>query len=212
MRASILMRLNAADKMSAVRLFRGLATERPLSNFVRVIPTAHVATPLGFGSEASRFSPRQLPSRRIPPFGLVYGTIDLATAVCETVVRDSLDLKPTRILQTDDYNTYSAINFSTRGESDLQLLDLTAGNSLRYGVPTDVTRHSKHTSGQSFSEFVYAHMPAVDGLLDTSRFTERLCVAVYDRAIPKLVASPTATPLRKSLLSATLTAWNIGAA
>ncbi len=209
MRASDLLKLNAAQKRSVAGLFGGLTTVRPLSNFIRVIPTANAATPLGFGNGTSRFSPRKLRSRPTPPFGLIYGTVDLATGVYETIVRDSLDILPSRIVRPLDYNTRSAINFSTRRGGGLNLLDLTAGNAARFGVPTDVIRYSNHKSGQFFSEFVHAEMPSIDGLLYTSRFTELVCVAVYDRALTKLVAAPTVPPLRKALLQPIMAPWNI---
>jgi len=208
-RASDLAKLNAAQRSAVSGLFNGLATARPLSNFVRVTSTVHAGSPLGFGPGSSRFSPRRLASRPTPPFGLIYGTVDLATGVYETIVRDSLDIMPACIMRRADYRGWSAINFSTRAGSGLNLVDLTSGNAARFGVPTDVVRYSNHKSGQFFSEFVYANMPAIDGMLYTSRFTELLCVAVYDRAIPKLIAARTKPVLTKPILQPIMAPWNI---
>lgn len=182
---------------------------RPIVNFVRVMQTIYASKPLSFGSGSSRFSPRVLPSRPTQPFGLVYGTIDLPTACFEAVIRDSFNIFPSRILRSADYNTRSAVNFSSLLGQALQLLDLANGNAIRYGVPTDVIRYSNHKSGQYFSEFVYSEMPDIDGLLYTSRFTENLCVAIYDRAIPKMVSSGAAPKLTKNLLSPILASWNV---
>ncbi|MBO6727785.1 MAG: RES family NAD+ phosphorylase [Rhizobiaceae bacterium] len=186
-----------------------MRTSRPLANYVRVMPSVHVGTPLGFGYGTSRFSPRLIPSRPQMPFGLIYGALDLSTACYEAIIRDSVDLTPGRILRKGDYDTRSAVNFSTRSGQSLDLLDLTGGNAVRYGVPTDVIRYSHHQAGQHFSEFVYSEMPDIDGLLYTSRFTETLCVAVYDRAIAKLTSPGAALKLNKAILAPVLAPWNV---
>ena len=143
------------------------------------------------------------------PFGLIYGTSDLATGCFETIIRDKFDITPTRILRSRDYSSRSAVNFSTLPANPLTLLDLTAGNAVRFGLPTDVIRYSDHEAGQYFSEFVYAELPDVDGLLYSSRFTELVCVAVYDRSIPKLVSSATAIGFNSSILAPLLAPWNV---
>ena len=174
------------------------------------MPTTYAKKdPLSYGFGTSRFSPRHLPSRPSQPFGLIYGTINLETASFEAIIRDSLNLLPARILRPVAYRPKSAVNFSTTSGSALTLLDMTAGNASRYGVPTDVIRYSNHKSGQFFSEFVYANMPDMDGLLYSSRFTEALCVAVYDRAIPKLVSSGGHVSLSKRILAPILAPWNV---
>lgn len=187
-----------------------MKTVRPLSNFVRIMPTTYARRdPLSFGYGSSRFSPRLLPSRPTQPFGLIYGTVNLATAGFEAIIRDRFNLLPSRIMRSLDYNRRSAVNFSTSPGSGLTLLDMTSGNAARYGVPTDVIRYSNHKSGQFFSEFVYTHLPDVDGLLYASRFTEALCVAVYDRAIPKLVSPASPTQLTRRILAPTMGPWNV---
>ena len=80
---------------------------------------------------------------------------------------------------------------------------------MRCGVPTDVIRYSVHTDGQCFSEFVYANMPIVDGLLYRSRLTERLCIAIYDRARVKLTVNQGPRPLTRAMLAQALTSWNV---
>ncbi len=111
-----------------------------------------------------------------------------ATAVYETLIRDRFDLNPSRVLMPADYALRDAVNVSSSPGETLTLLDLTRGNAVRYGVPSDVIRHSVHTDGQRFSEFVHAEMPSVDGFLYSSRLTERSCVAIYERACHKLAA------------------------
>jgi len=213
MSASKLPKLTPAQRTSVVTLFRGLITVRSISNFVRIISAAHVSTPLGYappGSSSSRFSPRIGGSVK---FSLIYGASNLEAAVFETLVRDKFDLsnRKSRILAPADYLTHLAFNFSTSERLTLKLLDLTSGNAARCGVPTDVIRHSHHTSGQFFSEFVYEHMTSIDGLIYPSRFTECPCVAVYDRAIKKkkLVVGRYPIRLDKPLLNTTMGSWDI---
>lgn len=210
MRASDLSTLNAAQKRQVAALFSGMKTVRPLSKFVRVMPTTYALRgPLSFGPATSRFSPRKLPSRPVQPFGLIYGTLNLETASFEAIIRDSFNLLPSRILRPVAYGAKSAVNFSTIPGSALTLLDMTSGNATRYGVPTDVIRYSNHKSGQFFSEFVYNNMPEVDGVLYSSRFTDALCIAVYDRAIPKLVSTGAPVQLTRRLLAPILGRWNV---
>lgn len=210
MRASNLAALTKRQERQVEALFSGMKTVRPLSNFVRIMPTAYaVKDPLSFGKASSRFSPRVLPSRPTQPFGLIYGTINLATGGFEGIIRDSLDLRPARILRQAAYRPRSAVNFSTAPGNALTLLDMTGGNATRYGVPADVIRYSNHKSGQFFSEFIYAGFPDVDGLLYASRFTEALCVALYDRAIPKLVSPGAPTQLTRRILAPVMAPWNV---
>ena len=101
-----------------------------------------------------------------------------------------------------------ALNISTVAGGTVRLLDLTAGNASRYGVPSDVTNYSKHDDGQYFAEFVHANMPTVDGLLYRSRFTHRPSVAVFDRGIGSL-AHGAPLGLSRGLLGPVLRSWNV---
>ena len=181
---------------------------RPLVNFVRVMGAGHSADPLGVSGGPSRFSPLLAGSGGISSFGVLYLAEDLATAVYETLIRDRFDLNPSRVLMPVDYARRDAVNVSSSPGETLTLLDLTRGNAVRHGVPSDVIRHSVHTDGQHFSEFVHAEMPSVDGLLYGSRLTERSCVAVYDRARRKLAAGSPMS-LTGPLLTSALQPWNV---
>ena len=61
----------------------------------------------------------------------------------------------------------------------------------------------------AFSEFVYANMPVVDGLLYRSRLTERFCIAIYDRARVKLTVNRGPRPLARTMLVQALASWNV---
>ncbi len=201
--------LTSTQKGAVAGLLSGLKTTRPITNFVRVMQTTYAVNPLSFGYGSSRFSPLATTTGKAR-FGLLYGAINLATASYEAIIRDSLDLTPARILRKPSYDTRSAVNFSNAPGATLTLLDLTAGNAVRFGVPTDVIRYSDHQAGQYFSEFIYKEMPDVGGMLYSSRFTEQLCVAIYDRVIlTKLSAGSAAPKLTKSLLGPVMAPWNI---
>lgn len=209
MKASDLPSLNRSDRTAVAQLLATALSSRPINNFVRVMGAKHAHNPLSYGSGPSRFSAVISGTSPAPPFGVVYAAIDLATASYESMVRDGLDLTPARILRPASYSSRTAVNISSQSAQPLQLIDLTSGNAIRAGVPTDVIRYSDHREGQYFSEFVHTELPSVDGFLYNSRFTEEICVAVYDRALAKLVSAAPPVPLSQSILTTVLTNWNI---
>ncbi len=208
----------STQALAIAGLLRGMRRSLPLRNYVRVMgtkyatapPTAGVPPQLSMSNGPSRFSPLNAgqPSASAA-FTVLYGAADLATASYEGMIRDSLDLDPTRDVGSSDYGPRCAVNVSTAPGVSIEVLDLTRGNAVRHGLPTDVLRYSKHTDGQHFSEFVHRELPWVDGILYASRFTEVLCVAIYDRAVGKLVHGPRPVPLSRSLLTPTLAPWRI---
>lgn len=198
MSAAKLATLSPTDCIRVARLFEGLKTTRPVANYIRVLRQASL-DPLGVSRGPSRFSGHG--------FGVIYVAEDLATALYEVVIRDRLDMNPSRVLMASDYSAYVAANISS--VQRLTLLNLTDGNAVRCGVPTDVIRYSVHTDGQCFSEFVYANMPAVDGLLYRSRLTERRCIAIYDRARLKLTVNRGPQSLTRATLAQALASWNV---
>ncbi|WP_040304300.1 RES family NAD+ phosphorylase [Ahrensia sp. R2A130] len=209
MNASDLAVITGARRRAVADLFAGMMVTRPLNNFVRVTPTARAATPFGYGASTSRFSPLRASLTPTPPFGVIYGAMELATACYEAIIRDSFDIQANRVLRKKTYNTQSAVNFSTAPGQALNLLDLTGGAAAKHGVPMDVIRYSDHEAGQYFSELVHSGLVDIDGLLYASRFTEGLCVVVYNRGIAKLVSPNPAVALKKSLLAPTMAPWNI---
>ena len=197
-----------ATKNEITKAFESMCIKYPLSKFVRILPVVHASTPLGYGKNPSRFSPLNGVGEAAT-FGIIYGTTDFQTACFEAIVRDVFSYRPKRRLRKLDYKTKCAINISSKSGSDLSVLDLTNGNSVRYGVPTDVVRHSNHMCGQLFSEFIYINMKGIDGLLYNSRFTEQRCIAIYDRAIHKIQAVSKVRTLDRNLLETSLSTWNI---
>jgi hypothetical protein len=158
-------------------------------SYLRVMPIAHKATPLGMGLGNTRFSS---PSQA---FKLIYVAHDLATAIAETVVRDRFEGVQERVLDESEIEGWAVSEVTAT--DPLIVLDLRTTGLLRLGVSTDAARAKEHREGRKLSEAVYGSY-AIDGLLYSSRLTAVQCVAVYDRAVGvKLSASPAVELLRQ---------------
>lgn len=208
MTAADLATLAREQRAAFVLGLRRLIRSEPIADYVRVSRAIHRTNPLGVTGQPSRFSPKARPAGTKPPFTVLYLAENLGAALYETIVRDRFDLLPDRVLEPAHYSGHVAFQISTRPGAALALLDLTGTNALSASVPTDVLRYSKHDAGQHFAEFVRAEMPDVGGFLYESRFTGRRSVAVFDHAIPMLVAVDT-QDLDQTLVHAALHHWNI---
>lgn len=71
----------------------------------------------------------------------------------------------------------------------LALVDLRGNNLIKMGVPTDAVRASSHKLGQRWSLAFWSHDESPDGLIYPSRLNEETNIALYHRAIKKLVAT-----------------------
>ena len=138
---------------------------------------------------------------------MLYLAEDLSTSLYETIIRDRFDFLD-RTLEEMHYSDSVAFEISTKPAAPLTLLDLTGSNAAKCGVPTDVTRYSKRDAGQAFAEYVHADMPSVDGILYESRFTGSRSVAVFDRAVKRLLVTDT-SDLDRTLVHSALSGWNI---
>jgi hypothetical protein len=169
---------------------RDLALALRPESYLRIIPAAHMSTPLGMGFGQSRFSsPNQI-------FRLLYAAYDLATAIAETIVRDRFEGTQDRVLDESEIEDWAVAEVTAT--DPLILLDLRTTGLLRLGVSTDAARGKKHQEGQRLSETIFGSY-AIDGLLYASRLTAADCIAVYDRAVgPKLVASPAVELVRQA--------------
>lgn len=170
-------------------------------SYLRVMPAAHAATPLGMGFGQTRFSsPDQT-------FRLLYIARDLATAIAETVVRDRFEGAAERVLDYSEIEEWAVAEVTA--PSPLVTLDLRTTGLLRLGVSTDAARAKAHREGQQFSKAVYSAF-AVDALLYSSRLTSDECVAVYDRAVDvKLVSTPAVNLVRHPELISALRAIGV---
>ena len=204
----------SAAARDLITLFTPMTIIVPIRHYVRVMGTSFAngtalrpGTPhpqLSTSPGPSRFSSLAASTPALLPFTVLYAASDLATATYEAIIRDDFDLDLTRELLPSDYNTKSAVNISTDTDKALTLLDTTPISALRSSMPTDITRYSDHEAGKHFSEFVHKHMGDVDGILYLSRFTNRFCIAVYDRAIKRLDTSTTPRVLTRGILHSVL--------
>ncbi|MCY4153470.1 MAG: RES domain-containing protein [Aestuariivita sp.] len=182
------LRRNSKQAKQIENLLSALQTVWPVMNFVRVTEatwatknTIQIGTksaPLSTSTGPCRFSPVNYGKTKRPKFKILYGVADLATAAYEAIICERSDLDQVRALTPSDHRTKCAVNVSTHAGQTLTLLDLTSGNAIRSGVPTDVIRYSNHTDGQHFSEFIYHQMPYIDRFLYSSRFTKNTCVGI----------------------------------
>lgn len=165
-----------------------LALEFQPQTYLRVMPAAHMGTPLGMGFGQTRFSS---PSRA---FKLIYSARDVATAIAETIVRDRFEGVTERVLDQTEIEEWGIAEVTAL--TPLVVIDLRATGLLRLGVSTDATRAKEHREGRTLSEAIHGSF-AVDGLLYSSRLTSAECVAIYDRAVEmKLEATPAVSLIR----------------
>ncbi len=148
--------------------------------YVRAIPKQHNATPLGMGNGRIHFS------SPTDAFRLLYLAEGLSTAMAETIVRDRFEGVTDRVLDLSEIDEWSVAE--TSAATPLTLVDLRTTGLLRLGVSTDAARAKMHGHGQELAAALYAGFD-VDGLLYSSRLTGEICVAVFDRAVAKLVAA-----------------------
>jgi hypothetical protein len=71
------------------------------------------------------------------------------------------------------------------------LVDLTGDVPIKLGVPSDVLGAKDRILTQFSSEAFYSHPDRPDGILYPSRLNEERNIALYDRAVGKLVPSKT---------------------
>lgn len=94
-------------------------------------------------------------------------------------------------------------------KSALRLLDMTKDEPTYCGVPSDVLKSSQHSHGQHFSKFVYNHIPDIQGLIFSSRFTETDCIALYDNRTIGQLSVDKSIRLNQPVLALELISKNI---
>jgi len=172
-----------------------------LSDWPRILPTKHRATPAGAGFGSSRYSS---PS---DAFRVLYAADNFATAFAEAVVRDRFEGKLRRYLYRPHLEQVCLTVISSSRE--LTLLDLRGASAYELGVDTDASRARDHTVGQAFSQAVHDELTDVDAILFDSRLTTGACVAIYDRALPSLSATVPIGLMQAALLPAEITRLGI---
>lgn len=151
--------------------------------YVRVIPMAHAATPLGAGFGMTRFAS---PTKA---FKVIYIAQDLTTSVAETLVRDRFQGKAKRKLLDIEAARWGATEVAA--SAPLTLIDLRTTGLVRLGVSTEAARGKAQGQGRKLSQAIHDQTDA-QGLIYSSRLTGRTCICVYDRALPGVLS---ATPV-----------------
>lgn len=187
-------------KLVASKLRERVITAR-LSDWLRILPTRHRATPAGAGFGSSRYSS---PS---DAFRVLYAAEDFSTAFAEAVVRDRFEGKVRRYLYRPHLEQVCLAAISSSRE--LALLDLRGAGAYELGVNTDASRARDHTVGQNFSQTVHDELADVDAIIFDSRLTTGACVAVYDRAFSALSATAPIGLMQAALLPAEITRLGI---
>lgn len=172
-----------------------------LSDWPRILPTMHRATPAGAGFGSSRYSS---PS---DSFRVLYAADNFPTAFAEAVVRDRFEGKARRYLYRPHLEQVCLTAISSSRE--LVLLDLRGAGAYELGVDTDASRARDHTVGQAFSQAVHDELVDVDAILFDSRLTTGACVAVYERAFSALSATVPIGLMQAALLPAEITRLGI---
>jgi hypothetical protein len=175
--------------------------EAKLSDWPRILPTQHRATPAGAGLGSSRYS------SPTDAFRVLYAADNFSTAFAEAVVRDRFEGKSRRYLYRPHLEQVCLTAISSSRE--LALLDLRGAGAYELGVDTDASRARDHTIGQTFSQAVHDELADIDAILFDSRLTTGACVAIYDRAFSALSGALPIGLLQAALLPAELTRLGI---
>lgn len=187
-------------KLVASKLRERLIAAR-LSDWPRILPTKHRATPAGAGFGSSRYS------SPMNAFRVLYAADNFPTAFAEAVVRDRFAGKSRRYLYRPHLEQVCLTAISSTRE--LTLLDLRGAGAYELGVDTDASRARDHTVGQVFSQAVHDGLTDVDAILFDSRLTTSACVAVYDRAFSALSATVPISLMQATLMPAEITRLGI---
>jgi hypothetical protein len=122
---------------------------------------------------------------------VLYAAQDFSTAFAEAVIRDRFVNRQRRYLGRSTLAGRAVTLISTT--APLRLLDARGAAAYTLGLDSNAIRARAHNLGQVFSEWLHAETD-FDGLLYDSRLTNRACIAIYERALSNIDASP-AEPL-----------------
>jgi hypothetical protein len=166
------------------------------SRFFRLMETKY-GDLLGYGPGSSRFSDPRHGTPGVSVFCVVYGAQDLATAFEEVILRDTTDGQfAPHVRPLSGLRLYHGGFF--RSTAPVRLVDLSVSGGLRLvGVPTDIVRYSSHRLSQSHAYAVHAHPARFDGIRYRSRFSGKINVAIFDRALHGAFTAEAILPLTK---------------
>jgi hypothetical protein len=120
-------------------------------------------------------------------FAMLYAALSFETCILETVVRDRFVHRQRRELPLAAVLARGYARISTLGERPLNLLDLRDSGCVDIGAPTDAVRARHLAAGQALGRAIHAEHGDVDGFIYASRLTADDCIAVFERALEKLI-------------------------
>jgi hypothetical protein len=162
--------------------------------------------PLAYGKTPSRFSdPRQRITKN--RFGVLYVGMSLKVCFVETILRDLRDNAPNLPIEESELHerNYAEVTVST----PLSLVDLCGDGALLMGVPTDVKGAARQTLSRLWAVAFHDHPQCPDGILYPSRLNEETNLAIFGRAVSKLVVSHVRPLMRCPELAGVLDELNI---
>ena len=157
---------------------RSLLREFHLGRVFRVIPRDRRSNPLGAVPAPSRFSD---PRGR---YAVLYASKTVRCAFCETLVRNRFARRGRRELPRTEVEARLVVSIGST--EPLALIDLRGDGVVRIGAPSAVVHDGNHAAGRSLSAAVHAGVAEADGFLFVSRFTDDICMAVFNRAFGSL--------------------------
>ena len=119
-------------------------------------------------------------------FAVMYLAMSFETCIVETLVRDRFTHRLKRELPLAAILARAHATLSTHPSQELNLLDLLDTGCVDIGAPTDAVRARHFAAGQALGRAVHEEHPDVDGFIYASRLTGDDCIALFERAVPKL--------------------------
>jgi hypothetical protein len=156
-----------------------------LTSANRIFGLSHLGEPLKIRPSPSRFCDG------VSGYGVLYVAISFETCVVETLVRDHFSRRTRRELPLAAILVRGWAHIATKPNQVVKLLDLRGSGCVEIGAPTDAA-HARHlAAGQALGRAVYEEHPDVDGFVYSSRLTGDDCIAVFDRAVDRLMVLET---------------------
>ncbi|MGF1463202.1 MAG: RES family NAD+ phosphorylase [Maricaulaceae bacterium] len=147
--------------------------------FFRIVRKKYAATALSFRRSKSRFC------TSFARYKVIYAADDPATAVFETIVRNTYVGASTPPAVSRIAPLYDIYEFSLSRSVDL--IDLTEERCAAQGLHSDVVYGDHYRLSQPAASDIYAHASGFDGIVWKSRFTQRKAYVLFDR--PSLTVS-----------------------
>jgi hypothetical protein len=120
-------------------------------------------------------------------YAVLYAALSFETCIAETLFRDRFVRRTRRELPLAAILMRSHARVATQPQQELHLLDLRDSGCLDIGAPTDAVRARHFAAGQALGRSIYQNHLDVDGVIYSSRLTGEDSLAVFDRAIGKLM-------------------------